>query len=76
MTIKKRATPHRSAIQSGSIVDIMTKADQRNGRIVRGTVLEILTTTSFHPHGIKVRLRDGRVGRVQAIIPGSPEPGE
>ncbi len=68
MAIKK-GTPQLSAIQSGSTVDIVTKADQRSGRVVRGTVQEILTNTAFHPHGIKVRLTDGRVGRVQMIIP-------
>jgi uncharacterized repeat protein (TIGR03833 family) len=55
-------------------VDIVTKADQRNGKVVRGIVKEVLTNTSFHPHGIKVRLRDGRVGRVQMIIPETSGP--
>jgi uncharacterized repeat protein (TIGR03833 family) len=54
-------------------VDIIQKGDQRSGKLTRGTVKEILTHSSFHPHGIKVRLSDGRVGRVAAIIsPGSP----
>jgi uncharacterized repeat protein (TIGR03833 family) len=55
-------------------VDIVTKADQRNGTVVRGIVKEVLTTTSFHPYGIKVRLTDGRVGRVQMIINRSEKP--
>jgi uncharacterized repeat protein (TIGR03833 family) len=55
-------------------VDIVTKAGQRNGKVVRGIVQEVLTTTSFHPHGIKVRLTDGRVGRVQMIIPETSGP--
>ena len=55
-------------------VDIVTKADQRNGKVVRGIVKEVLTNTSFHPHGIKVRLTDGRVGRVQMIIPETSGP--
>jgi uncharacterized repeat protein (TIGR03833 family) len=55
-------------------VDIVTKADQRNGKVVRGIVKEVLTNTSFHPHGIKVRLTDGRVGRVQMIIHGPSIP--
>ena len=55
-------------------VDIVIKADQRNGKVVRGIVKEVLTNTSFHPHGIKVRLRDGRVGRVQMIIPETSGP--
>jgi uncharacterized repeat protein (TIGR03833 family) len=55
-------------------VDIVTKADQRSGKVVRGIVQEVLTTTSFHPHGIKVRLTDGQVGRVQMIIPETSGP--
>ena len=73
MAIKKD-TPSRSAIQSGSTVDIVTKADQRNGKVVRGIVKEVLTTTSFHPHGIMVRLTVGQVGRVQMIIPETSGP--
>jgi len=57
-------------------VDIVTKADQRNGKVVRGIVKEVLTNTSFHPHGIKVRLQEGQVGRVQMIIPETSEPDE
>jgi len=60
----------RSAILPGMSVDIVTKAGQRNGKVVRGIVKEVLTNTSFHPHGIKVRLTDGQVGRVQMIIHG------
>ena len=59
----------RAAILPGMSVDIVTKAHQRSGNVVRGIVKEVLTNTSFHPHGIKVRLQDGQVGRVQAIIP-------
>jgi len=55
-------------------VDIVTKADQRNGKVVRGIVQEVLTNTTFHPHGIKVRLTDGHVGRVQMIIPETSGP--
>jgi len=58
----------RAAIHPGCTVDIILKADQRNGKLTRGIVQEILTNSSFHPHGIKVRLRDGRVGRVAEII--------
>jgi len=57
-------------------VDIVIKADQRSGKVVRGIVQEVLTNTSFHPHGIKVRLTDGRVGRVQMIIPETSGPDE
>jgi uncharacterized repeat protein (TIGR03833 family) len=55
-------------------VDIVTKAGQRSGKVVRGIVQEVLTNTSFHPHGIKVRLTDGQVGRVQMIIHGPSKP--
>jgi uncharacterized repeat protein (TIGR03833 family) len=58
----------RDAIRPGCTVDIILKADQRSGRLTRGVVQEILTNASFHPHGIKVRLQDGRVGRVAHII--------
>lgn len=57
----------RASLRAGLIVDIVQKQDQRTGRIVRGTVAEILTNSRFHPHGIKVRLTDGRVGRVARI---------
>ncbi|HOB18547.1 MAG TPA: YwbE family protein [Candidatus Methanoculleus thermohydrogenotrophicum] len=58
----------RAAIRPGMTVDIVLKRDQRTGRRTRGVVAEILTNSSFHPRGIKVRLRDGQVGRVQEII--------
>jgi uncharacterized repeat protein (TIGR03833 family) len=64
----------RSAILPGMSVDIVTKAGQRSGKVVRGVVKEVLTNTSFHPHGIKVRLQDGQVGRVQMIIHGPSIP--
>lgn len=59
---------YRCAVSTGSTVDIIRKQDQRSGKKTRGVVGEILTGSSFHPHGIKVRLRDGMVGRVLAII--------
>ena len=58
----------RSSISKGLQVDIVLKADQKTGKLTRGTVKDILTKSSFHPHGIKVRLEDGRIGRVQNII--------
>jgi uncharacterized repeat protein (TIGR03833 family) len=70
----KNNNPRRFAIQPGSRVNIITKADQRSGKTVRGTVKEILTNTLSHPHGIKVRLTDGRVGRVHMIITESSGP--
>jgi uncharacterized repeat protein (TIGR03833 family) len=67
---------NRAAIRPGMTVDIVTKGDQRSGRMVRGTVREILTGSGSHPHGIKVRLTDGRVGRVKAIVdPGMEKDG-
>lgn len=58
----------RQNIFPGLTVDIVLKADQRTGKLTRGKVAELLTNSSFHPHGIKVRLEDGQVGRVQHII--------
>ena len=58
----------RSSVLPGNVVDIIQKADQRSGKTTRGVVKEILTGSAFHPHGIKVRLVDGRVGRVTGVI--------
>lgn len=58
----------RLAIQPGATVDIIQKEDQGSGKKTRGIVQEILTNSQTHPHGIKVRLKDGRVGRVTQII--------
>jgi len=58
---------NRSDITPGTQVDIVLKADQRTGKLTSGTVKDILTKSSSHPHGIKVRLTDGQVGRVQEI---------
>ena len=58
----------RTSIQSGFIVDIIQKQDQRSNKKTRGVVQEVLTNSSFHPHGIKVRLKDGKVGRVTDVI--------
>lgn len=59
---------HRNDIKKGSKVYIVLKKDQRTGKRTPGIVKDILTRSSYHPHGIKVRLEDGRVGRVQDII--------
>jgi len=59
---------NREYVKIGSEVEVILKADQKTGAFVRGIVAEILTNSSFHPHGIKVRLEDGQVGRVQNII--------
>jgi uncharacterized repeat protein (TIGR03833 family) len=58
---------NRKDIKPGISVDIVLKADQRTGKLTKGIVKDILTNSSTHPHGIKVRLTDGQVGRVQAI---------
>ena len=58
----------RKDIRAGLLVDIVLKQDQATGKLTRGVVKDILTNAPTHPHGIKVRLQDGQVGRVQAII--------
>jgi uncharacterized repeat protein (TIGR03833 family) len=62
----------RGEIHSGDTVDVVLKKDQVSGKLTRGVVKEILTGSQFHPHGIKVRLTDGKVGRVKAIYPKKP----
>jgi uncharacterized repeat protein (TIGR03833 family) len=57
----------RCNLSPGARVGIVQKKDQGSGRITEGKVREILTRSSFHPHGIKVRLEDGSVGRVREI---------
>ena len=59
----------RSNIVPGLEVDIVLKQNQRTGKLTRGIVKDILTNSPSHPHGIKVRLQDGQVGRVQNIVP-------
>ncbi len=61
MTIDGR---YRKNIQAGLEVKIVLKKDQRTGKTTSGVVKDILTNSDFHPHGIKVRLQDGQVGRV------------
>ncbi|MCA1064298.1 YwbE family protein [Rossellomorea sp. AcN35-11] len=58
----------RTNIRPGLEVDIVLKKDQRTNKLTRGIVKDILTNSSNHPHGIKVRLQDGQVGRVKNII--------
>lgn len=58
----------RVDIKPGLKVEIVLKQDQRTGKRTEGVVKDILTNSASHPHGIKVRLTDGQVGRVQAII--------
>jgi uncharacterized repeat protein (TIGR03833 family) len=58
----------RINIKPGTAVLIVLKQDQRTGKLTQGIVKDILTKSSNHPHGIKVRLQDGQVGRVKEII--------
>jgi uncharacterized repeat protein (TIGR03833 family) len=58
----------RANIKPGLHVYIVLKEDQRSGQLTEGTVKDILTSSPAHPHGIKVRLEDGQVGRVKEII--------
>jgi len=59
---------NRSNIRAGLRVAIVLKEDQRTGKRTIGIVKDLLTNSSNHPHGIKVRLTDGKVGRVQEIL--------
>lgn len=59
---------NRSNIKAGIKVNIVLKEDQRSGKLTQGIVQNILTNSPSHPHGIKVRLTNGAVGRVQEIL--------
>lgn len=61
-------TPKRSDIQPGMRVQIIEKHNQRTGVLTEGIVSRLLTKSPTHPHGIKVMLDDGRVGRVQRVL--------
>ena len=63
MDLKKRFD-----VKAGLKVNIVLKADQRTGKLTQGVVKDILTNSPTHPHGIKVRLQNGDVGRVQQIL--------
>lgn len=58
----------RRHIRPGLTVDIVLKKDQRSNKLTRGIIRDVLTKSARHPHGIKVRLNDGQVGRVKNII--------
>jgi uncharacterized repeat protein (TIGR03833 family) len=58
---------NRADIKPGTSVKVVQKQDQRSGKLTEGTVKDILTNSSTHPHGIKVRLENGIVGRVKEI---------
>lgn len=59
---------NRSNIKPGLRVNIVLKKDQRSGRLTEGIVKDLLTKSPTHPHGIKVRLEDGQVGRVKELL--------
>lgn len=61
--------PQRNDLHPGMRVQVVEKHNQRSGVVTEGVVARLLTNSSTHPHGIKVQLTDGRVGRVQAILP-------
>jgi len=60
--------PSRNKIKIGVMVQIVLKQDQRTGDLTEGIVKRILTSSNFHPHGIKVELENGIIGRVQNIL--------
>jgi uncharacterized repeat protein (TIGR03833 family) len=64
----QKSGKNRDSVRIGITVDIIQKSDQRSGKLTRGRVQEILTSSATHPHGIKVRLEDGRIGRVAVIV--------
>lgn len=64
----KSQNPNRGEINKGLRVLIVLKQDQRSGKLTEGVVQDILTKSAAHPHGIKVRLESGEVGRVREII--------
>ena len=59
---------NRKDIYAGLEVDIILKKDQRTGKLTRGVVKDLLTSSAFHSRGIKVRLEDGQIGRVAHIV--------
>jgi len=60
--------PSRDKISVGVTVQIIQKQDQRTGKLTEGKVKRLLTSSQFHPHGIKVELENGKIGRIQKII--------
>jgi len=60
--------PTRSQLKPGLRVRIVLKQDQPTGKLTEGILKDILTSSALHPHGIKVRLMDGQVGRVKEIV--------
>lgn len=68
--------PHRTRtnIKPGMLVNVVQKHHQRTGELTEGIVKHLLTSAPFHPHGIKVRLDDGTVGRVKEILEDEEDP--
>jgi uncharacterized repeat protein (TIGR03833 family) len=64
---------NRADIKPGARVRVVQKQDQRSGRLTEGIVSTILTKSPTHPHGIKVRLTSGIVGRVKEVLGESPQ---
>jgi uncharacterized repeat protein (TIGR03833 family) len=62
------AVPTRNEIHTGLRVMIVEKFNQASGQLTEGVVMRLLTSSPTHPHGIKVQLVDGKMGRVQAIV--------
>jgi uncharacterized repeat protein (TIGR03833 family) len=60
--------PQKNTIKIGFMVKIIQKQDQRTGKLTEGIVRKILTSSNIHPHGIKVELESGKIGRVQSIL--------
>ncbi|MCM3121788.1 YwbE family protein [Mesobacillus sp. AQ2] len=65
---KSKDGKNRNDIKPGLKVNIVLKADQKTGKLTQGVVKDLLTNSGTHPHGIKVRLEDGQVGRVKEIL--------
>jgi uncharacterized repeat protein (TIGR03833 family) len=60
--------PRRNELRLGQIVQIVEKQNQRTGKLTEGIIIRILTKSYSHPHGIKVKLESGKVGRVKEIV--------
>ena len=63
---------HRDYIKKGDNVLIVRKEDQNSGKLTKGVVKDILTKSSTHPQGIKVRLESREIGRIKQILPKNP----
>ena len=68
LRMSMKDVPSRDKISIGTVVQIVQKQDQRTGNLTEGNVKRILTSSQFHPHGIKVELEGGKIGRVQKIV--------